>query len=467
MRILSFNVNGIRSLRDDYRKTHGWCFADLLGSLQADIICMQETKANKAEMIDHDIGFPAGYHAYFAFPRIPKKIGYAGVVTFVRDGVGHPAVRYHDRFLSGAPLRGWTVEELEALDSEGRVMVTDHGAFLLLNVYFPNYGGPERADFRNRFYTAFTDRCDELIGAGRSIVIATDFNTTFHPIDHCDFVKPFLEEIVGTSSFDEANRFVNETASWLIDQVKRVSDREFPSMQDVDDLLAANPLAHPALPALLQTFFREKGSRLWAFMYLREHKIIDCFRLHHEGEPNRFTCWNTLIGARGGNYGTRIDYILAGGPLFADALGVVKDSGQMYDYMGSDHCPVWADFDFPVHEESDRMKTPALAANIRKQQRLDSFFKSKSASTKVKTTTAVSTVMQTAGSTVKIEKSCSMSIAARNTLFGVKNEATGVVELCDGHREPCKEWTVKKPGPNKGKRFYLCARPVGIGRAHV
>jgi AP endonuclease-2 len=339
--------------------------------------------------------------------------------------------------------------------------MTDHGAFLLLNVYFPNYGGPERADFRNRFYTAFTDRCDELIRTGRSIVIATDFNTTYHPVDHCDFVKPFLEDIVGKSSVAEANRLVNETADWLVEQVKWVSDREFPSMQDVDDLLATNPPAHPTLPALLQTFFREKGSRLWAFMYLKAKNVRDCFRLHHADEPNRFTCWNTLIGARGGNYGTRIDYILAGGPLFAsDPLAVVKDSNQMYDYMGSDHCPVWGDFDFPRSvDEGNKVTAPALAANIRRQQRLDSFFKSKSTSTKEKASTRA--VMQTASSGVKIEKSCSISITARNTLFGVRSESAGVAELCDGHREPCKEWTVKKPGPNKGKRFYLCARPVG------
>jgi len=35
--------------------------------------------------------------------------------------------------------------------------------------------------------------------------------------------------------------------------------------------------------------------------------------------------------------------------------------------------------------------------------------------------------------------------------------------LCTVHREPSKEFRVNKPGPNKGKTFYLCARPVGPG----
>lgn len=33
--------------------------------------------------------------------------------------------------------------------------------------------------------------------------------------------------------------------------------------------------------------------------------------------------------------------------------------------------------------------------------------------------------------------------------------------LCAGHQEPCREFTVNKTGPNQGKKFYLCARPVG------
>jgi len=35
--------------------------------------------------------------------------------------------------------------------------------------------------------------------------------------------------------------------------------------------------------------------------------------------------------------------------------------------------------------------------------------------------------------------------------------------LCNVHREPAKEWRVNKPGPNKGKTFFLCSRPVGPG----
>ena len=35
--------------------------------------------------------------------------------------------------------------------------------------------------------------------------------------------------------------------------------------------------------------------------------------------------------------------------------------------------------------------------------------------------------------------------------------------LCRNHSEPCRAWTVNKPGPNHGRKFWLCARPVGPG----
>ncbi|SPO21221.1 related to APN2 - AP endonuclease, exonuclease III homolog [Ustilago trichophora] len=35
--------------------------------------------------------------------------------------------------------------------------------------------------------------------------------------------------------------------------------------------------------------------------------------------------------------------------------------------------------------------------------------------------------------------------------------------LCRNHSEPCRAWTVNKPGPNHGRKFWLCNRPVGPG----
>jgi AP endonuclease-2 len=50
--------------------------------------------------------------------------------------------------------------------------------------------------------------------------------------------------------------------------------------------------------------------------------------------------------------------------------------------------------------------------------------------------------------------------AAVQTQLG-KRPCEARVPACAVHGEPCREWTVRKAGPNRGRQFYLCARPVG------
>lgn len=74
-------------------------------------------------------------------------------------------------------------------------------------------------------------------------------------------------------------------------------------------------------------------------------RLVDCFRRLHPGRKSAFTCWNTQTGARDNNYGTRIDYIIAGTD-FADRA--LRACDIMPDFLGSDHCPVRARFAFPL-----------------------------------------------------------------------------------------------------------------------
>ncbi|CAN0072066.1 unnamed protein product [Ectocarpus fasciculatus] len=73
--------------------------------------------------------------------------------------------------------------------------------------------------------------------------------------------------------------------------------------------------------------------------------LVDCFRRLHPDRKSAFTCWNTQTGARDNNYGTRIDYIIAGTD-FADRA--LRACDIMPDFVGSDHCPVRARFAFPL-----------------------------------------------------------------------------------------------------------------------
>jgi exonuclease III len=147
----------------------------------------------------------AGYAPFFAFHR--KAIGYCGVATYcalsmlpvaaeegfsgVWAAAGANAVGPHPEYDSAPDSRsadGSTVFSIRSLDSEGRCLVTDHVSFVLLNVYFPSFGGdaPARRDFKLQFHHAVTRRCRALLAAGRDVVIVGDVNVSHRAIDHCD-----------------------------------------------------------------------------------------------------------------------------------------------------------------------------------------------------------------------------------------------------------------------------------------
>ncbi|CAN0540869.1 unnamed protein product, partial [Ectocarpus sp. 12 AP-2014] len=101
--------------------------------------------------------------------------------------------------------------------------------------------------------------------------------------------------------------------------------------------------------------------------------LVDCFRHLHPDRKSAFTCWNTQTGARDNNYGTRIDYIIAGTDLADRAL---RACDIMPDFLGSDHCPVRARFarsasEWPEHPPECSCFYPELTA---KQEKLAKYF---------------------------------------------------------------------------------------------
>ncbi|MBF0215897.1 MAG: exodeoxyribonuclease III [Candidatus Omnitrophica bacterium] len=155
MRIISWNVNGIRAaakkgLIEWFRKE------------SPDILCLQETKALPEQVNGMDI-LPEGYYAYW---NNPERKGYAGVAVFTKE---KPREVLYD-FGEGS------------FDTEGRALVAEYKDFTLINVYFPNGGmGPERLKYKLDFYEEFLRYVDSL--KVRIIVIAGDVNTAHKEID--------------------------------------------------------------------------------------------------------------------------------------------------------------------------------------------------------------------------------------------------------------------------------------------
>lgn len=144
MRITSWNVNGLRAVVSS-RRPGG--LPQLLDCLGADILCVQETKLTKAELTESCAVLP-GWESFFDF--CTHKTGYSGVATFCRD---YLTPRAAWRGVTGGDtasleLAPFTDEERAALDAEGRCIATDHGAFVLFNVYIPALSCEENHEVR-------------------------------------------------------------------------------------------------------------------------------------------------------------------------------------------------------------------------------------------------------------------------------------------------------------------------------
>ena len=122
MRIISYNVNGLRAAMNKG-------FVDWLKTDPADIICLQETKAHK-DNVNHAAITELGYHDYW---YSAEKKGYSGVAIFTKIKPDH--VQMGNGYMQS--------------DAEGRVIRADFGDITLINAYFPSgTSGDERQTYK-------------------------------------------------------------------------------------------------------------------------------------------------------------------------------------------------------------------------------------------------------------------------------------------------------------------------------
>ena len=157
MRIISYNVNGLRAAISKG-------FLDWLKTDPADIICLQEVKAQKAN-IDHTPFYDLGYLDYWFSAQ---RKGYSGVAVFsrikpddVQYGTGH-----------------------KISDDEGRVLQLDFGDIHLINAYFPSGTmGPIRQKYKYKWLDEFFAYLDQLRKKYSKIILCGDYNIAHKEID--------------------------------------------------------------------------------------------------------------------------------------------------------------------------------------------------------------------------------------------------------------------------------------------
>ena len=157
MRIISYNVNGIRAAMNKG-------LIDWLKTNPADVICIQETKAEK-DNVNHKLFTELGYHDYWFSAR---KKGYSGVAVFTKIkpdnviyGNGH------------GPS-----------DEEGRVIQLDFGDIRLINAYFPSgTSGDERQDFKYQWLDEIMTYLETLKKTHPKLILCGDYNIAHKEID--------------------------------------------------------------------------------------------------------------------------------------------------------------------------------------------------------------------------------------------------------------------------------------------
>ena len=156
LKLISWNVNGIRA---SVKKG----FVDIFNQIDADVFCLQETKAQD-DQVAEALAELSDYHLY---SNSAEKKGYSGTAIISKQ-----------KPLSVTPDIG-----IAEHDNEGRVLCAEYNNFFLVNVYVPNSGsGLKRLDYRAEWDVAFMNYLDGL-RKQKALIVTGDFNVAHTEID--------------------------------------------------------------------------------------------------------------------------------------------------------------------------------------------------------------------------------------------------------------------------------------------
>ncbi|KAL4447344.1 hypothetical protein ABPG77_007377 [Micractinium sp. CCAP 211/92] len=266
-RVLVWNINSlVPTVRNAVLKYGSWRgFFDDHG---IDIACLQESKIID-EKLTKELVCVEGYQSFWAISR--EKKGYSGVTTYVSEA-------YAPLSCKADCLGGGGGDD--DLDREGRVVVTDHQHFVLVNVYAPNAGDrPDRSrlPFKLRWLAALKRKVDALAAAGREVLVVGDFNVPAEPRD-----------------------------------------------------------IHPTLGSYEEIYSREEQAALKALT----DSYTDVWRRLHPEESSTYTVWSEKTSARAFNQGLRIDYVLCTPGLLGRVVSCEILSSEVLPPKWSDHAGI-------------------------------------------------------------------------------------------------------------------------------
>ncbi|MDP2788139.1 MAG: exodeoxyribonuclease III [Pseudomonadota bacterium] len=185
MRVISLNLNGIRSAAS--KGVYAW-----LATQDADLVCLQELKAQAADLSLEMLN-PPGLYGYFHYA---EKKGYSGVGIYSKQ--------QPDQIIEGLGIAD--------IDAEGRYIEAVFGQLSVVSLYLPSgSSGEERQAAKFAFMERFLPRLEALANSGREFILCGDWNIAHREID--------LKNWKGNR---KNSGFLPEERAWMGDLFERV-----------------------------------------------------------------------------------------------------------------------------------------------------------------------------------------------------------------------------------------------------
>jgi len=277
MKVISINVNGIRAA--GRKGMYEW-----LSSVDADVICLQELKAQPDQITD-SLYHPEVYQTYF---HSAEKKGYSGVGIYCKEEpqqvcVGLSEFSEH----LGLPPHDWS-----DIDSEGRFLAVDlANGVTVASLYMPSGSAKEeRQQFKYEMMARFEPVLQAMLASDREYIICGDWNIAHKKVD----IKNWRGNQKNSGFLPEERQWFD----WLFAE----------EASEIDAEMRANPLG-----------------------------FVDAFRRVNQ-VPDEYTWWSNRGQAWANNTGWRIDYQVVT-PKLADKI--ITGSELVYkEERFSDHAPL-------------------------------------------------------------------------------------------------------------------------------
>ena len=193
MKLISFNVNGIRAILNKN-------FVDDFFALNADIFSINESKFSETEHLNFPFE-PEGYYTYWTNSKVRK--GYSGVAVFTKL----------------KPLSVHYGLHENKYDDEGRVITLEFENFYYVACYVPNAGdGLKRLDFRMEFENDLVNYLKEL-DKNKPVIYAGDLNVAHKEID---LKNPKANEHNPGYTIEERTAFSNLLDNGFVDSYRYI-----------------------------------------------------------------------------------------------------------------------------------------------------------------------------------------------------------------------------------------------------